>query len=85
MRTTIKLDDELYRQVKVKAARSGRPAAEVIEDAIRGSLVTPDEPRGGLPPLPTFGRGGLMPGVDLTDNATTRELLDEGVPVDARR
>jgi hypothetical protein len=86
VRTTIRLNDELYRQVKIAAARSGRSAGAVIEDAIRASLATgavaPAEP---LPPLPTFGHGGVMPGVDLDDGAATRDLMEEGVPLDARR
>ncbi|WP_250578262.1 ribbon-helix-helix protein, CopG family, partial [Mycobacterium tuberculosis] len=34
MRTTIRIDDELYREVKAKAARSGRTVAAVLEDAV---------------------------------------------------
>ena len=35
MRTTIRIDDELYRSVKEQAARSGRTVASVLEDAVR--------------------------------------------------
>lgn len=86
MRTTIRLDDDLYRQIKAKAARIGRPVGAVIEDAIRASLTAATTRTARpLPELPTFGSRGTMPGVDLTDNASVRELMDEGVTVDARR
>ncbi len=86
MRTTVRLDDELYRQIKVKAARSGRPIGAVIEDLIRASLAAGSKPLPGpLPPLPVFGKEGPMPGVDLADNAAVADLLDQGVALDARR
>lgn len=85
VRTTVTIDDELYREVKVRAAQLGKSVGTVIEDAIRASLVPRHEPPGGVLRLPAWGRGGLMPGVDLVDNAATRELMDQGVPVDARR
>lgn len=85
MRTTIRIDDELYRQIKVRAARIGRPIGAVIEDAIRTSLAaSPDEPSRKLRPLPTFGKGGTMPGVDLADNAAMLDLMEEHAAVDAR-
>lgn len=85
MRTTVRLDDDLYRQAKITAARTGRTVAEVIEDALRTSLAAADRPPASpLPPLSTFGSRGPLPGVDLTSNAATLDAMDE-VPVDARR
>lgn len=37
-RTTLTIDEELLRAVKVRAARTGRGESEVIEDAVRKSL-----------------------------------------------
>ena len=37
-RTTLTIDAELLRAVKVRAARTGRGESEVIEDAVRKSL-----------------------------------------------
>ncbi len=86
MRTTVRLDDELYRQAKITAARTGRTVAGVIEDALRASLAAADQPPASqLPPLPTFGSRGPLPGVDLTSNAATLSTMDDEVPVDARR
>ncbi|MGF1667832.1 MAG: type II toxin-antitoxin system VapB family antitoxin [Acidimicrobiia bacterium] len=84
MRTTITIDDELHRKVKQVADRTGRTIGEVIEDAIQESLRRSSVSRVASP-LPVFGREGVMPGVDLADNAAMREVMDEGVAVDARR
>jgi hypothetical protein len=86
VRTTIRIDDALYRRAKEYAARSGRTVGEVIEDALRASL----QPRRGedvrdLPDLPVFGGSGTMPGVDLTDEAALRDLMDERGSLDALR
>ncbi|MGD9696059.1 MAG: ribbon-helix-helix domain-containing protein [Thermoleophilia bacterium] len=85
MRTTIRIDDDLYREVKERAARSGRTIAAVLEDAVRTGL----EPSGGRSPdrfeVRPFGSGGLMPGVDLNSNDSVQEALDAGLPLDALR
>lgn len=84
MRTTIRIDDELYRSVKERAARSGRTVASVLEDAVRVGLTEPAATRTPLTIRPS-GRGGLRPGVDLTSNAVLAELGDEGRDLDAVR
>lgn len=38
VRTTLTIDEEVLRAVKVRAARSGRGDSEVIEDALRRDL-----------------------------------------------
>lgn len=85
MRTTIRIDDELYRRAKSRASASGRTVAEVIEDAVRDALaprhVGPDQ----LVEFPTFGGSGVMPGVDLGSNVALRALLDQDRSLDALR
>jgi Arc/MetJ family transcription regulator len=85
MRTTIRIDDDLYRRAKARAASSGQTVAELIEDAVRVAL----RPRRGdesvVAELPVFGGSGVMPGVDLADSGALRELMDEGRTVDALR
>jgi hypothetical protein len=86
VRTTVRIDDELYRAVKEQAARTGWTVGEIIEDAIRRSIRTEagddDAP---LRPLPTYGGSGVLPGVDLTSNAAIRDVMDADEPVDALR
>lgn len=86
MRTTIRIADDLYREVKAMAARSGRTVASVLEDAVRRGLAVTGDNAG----RPRFvvnpgGRGGLQPGVDLSSNAAVAEALDRGVSLDALR
>ena len=72
MRTTLVIDDELYRRVKAKAAMEGRKLTELIEDGLRASLgigpAQPDDPgrrrRVRLPLLPArSGSPALMAGM----------------------
>lgn len=86
MRTTVRIDDDLYAEVKARAARSGRTVAEVIEDALRRAMSRPDrESTVEVAPLPTFGGSGVLPGIDLASNAGLRDAMEEDVEVDARR
>ncbi|MFN8519217.1 MAG: ribbon-helix-helix domain-containing protein [Chloroflexota bacterium] len=86
MRTTVTIDDQLYRDLKACAGASGRTVGALIEDAVRDSLrSTGTSATTRLQPLPVSGGRGLMPGVNLDDNAALRELMDEGIPLHARR
>jgi hypothetical protein len=38
MRTTVSLDSEVFRAVKIKAARTGKRDSQVIEEALRRDL-----------------------------------------------
>lgn len=72
----MRIKDELHRTVKERAARSGRTVGELIEDAIRQSVATlPPAPKQ-LTPLPVFGGGGVLPGVDLSSNQAVRDIMD---------
>lgn len=83
IRTTIRIDDELYRRVKTMAARSGRTVAAVLEDAVRRGLNPPEQRAGSRYTLRPTGRGGLRPGVDLSSNSAVAEVMDEGASIDA--
>jgi hypothetical protein len=87
MRTTIRIDDDLYRRAKAAAARSGRPVGELIEDAVRDALAPARSPEV-VRPLPRFGGSGVRPGVDLTDLRSLLDVMDaptDGAEVDALR
>ena len=85
MRTTITIDDELLRQLKEQAARTGRTIGALVEDAVRSSMARADERPDTIEPLPTFGGSGVMPGVDITDMRSLRDLMDDDVAIDALR
>ncbi len=86
MRTTITINDALYAQAKVQAARAGSTVGEILESALqawfqRGEVAA----SASLPDLPVHGGGVLRPGVDLDNQSALRALLDEGVPLNALR
>lgn len=86
MRTTIRIDDDLYRAVKERAARSGRTVASVLEDAVRAGMDPPAASvRRPAYEVRASGAGGLLPGVDVGSNASVREALDADLPPDALR
>jgi len=78
MRTTLRLDDTLMREAKRYAIDSGRTLTAVIEDALRAAL---SRRKRALPTtrvrLATYGRGGLLPGVDLDDSAALADHMDD--------
>jgi hypothetical protein len=84
MRTTIRIDDEVYRRVKQVADRSDRTIGQVIEDAVQLAF-RPAQIDVPIPALPVYGGSGVMPGVDLTSNRSVAETMDEDVPLDAMR
>lgn len=76
MRTTIRLDDQLLRDAKTYAVRTGRTLTAVIEDALRASLARTQGEQQDNDPLPTHS-ARLEPGVDLSDSAALLDLMEE--------
>jgi len=77
MRTTVRLDDDLLRQAKQLAARTGQTLTAVIEDALRERISrSKKHPKRARVTLPTFRGNGLLPGVDLDDSAALADLMD---------
>lgn len=78
MRTTIRLPDDLLEAAKRHAVDTGRTLTKVIEDALRAALARQESgPGEEAIELPTYGTGGLRPGVDLDDSAVLLDLMDE--------
>lgn len=82
MRTTVILPDELYRQAKEAARSADRTFTSFLEDAVRRELAR----REASTEIPAFrvqpflappGKGGPLPGVDLTNKEQIQEILDE--------
>lgn len=81
MRTTIRLDDELLKQAKVRAVEQGITLTQLIDESLRERLAARPH-RMSVEPfrLPTYGEGGTRLGVNLSDNRALRDLMDEGLP-----
>ncbi len=77
MRTTVRLDRDLLATAKAHAAKSGRTLTALLEDALRAFLVLerrrrPESPR----KIPTWGKGGVRPGVDLDNSADLFDVME---------
>jgi hypothetical protein len=82
MRTTVRLDDALLKEAKVRAAEQGITLTQLIDESLRERLAA--RPRQGKAKpfrLTTYGRGGTRPGVNLDDNRATRDLMDQDLSV----
>jgi hypothetical protein len=83
------IHDDLYRQVRQIAAAEGSTVGSVIEQAISLLLARHEAVESvqadAFPDLPAYSGGGLQPGVDLDNNASMSDLLDEGVALHALR
>ncbi len=85
MRTTLNIDDDLYRQVKATAALRGCSVTSLVEESLRQAIaqrVRQPSPRP-IRVLPES--GGVLPGVDLTDSRALRDVMEAGQDVDALR
>jgi len=78
VRTTVKLEDSLYSEIKVLAAKSNDSVGSVLEDALRFYLLE-HELRQSRPlaDLPTWNAGQIAAGIDLNDNSAIFDFLDE--------
>jgi len=77
-RTTIRLPADLLDRAKRKAAADGRTLTSLIEDGLRLVIAEKrgDAGRKRVQPRISKARGGLMPGVDLTDLSALQEMED---------
>lgn len=77
VRTTIKLDDDLFRAYKKRAAERGTTFAQEVEDALRADLqarrtVADDEPFEVL----VFEGDDSRSLIDINDNRVLHDLMD---------
>ena len=81
MRTTIRLEDDLLREAKIRAAEQGITLTQLIDESLRERLSARPQLRQVTPfRLRSFGQGGVRPGVNLDDNRAVRDLMDEDAP-----
>ena len=79
MRTTIRLHDELARQMKALARETGQTFTALIQEgciAVLKARQSPAKPRR-LKPLPTANLGGPAEGVDLDHTGRLIAMLDD--------
>jgi hypothetical protein len=85
MRTTIRIDDDLLREAKIYAATRGITLTQLIQDALRESLVRRRAARTRRQvTLLTVGGSGPPPGLDLDRNAAALDFM-EGLDDPSRR
>jgi hypothetical protein len=77
MRTTVTIDDEVFRTAKRRAADEGRTLSDLITEALRARLVPRDSGPAEPYRMATYGEGGTLPGIDITNNAAVRDAMDE--------
>ena len=77
MRATVRLNDDLLREVKRYAAEHDLTLTAVLEQALRTMLAVRKTLANREPVrLPTFKGRGPQPGVDLNDSAALLALMD---------
>lgn len=84
MRTTLTIDDQLYRSVKASAATRGATVSTLVEEALTLYLARPPESSPSMD-LVVVGGSGPKPGIEINRNAEVRATLDEGRSVDVLR
>jgi hypothetical protein len=80
VRTTIQLDDAVFRVYKQRAAERGTTLAREIEDALRAALLRPPAEDPEPFELVTIDGGSPRPGVDFTSNVALLDLVDGDAP-----
>lgn len=79
LRITVRLDDGLLERARAEARRRGETLATLIEEGLRHELAS-SRSRARVE-LPIFDTSGVMPGVDLNNNASLLEIMEEGLPL----
>jgi hypothetical protein len=77
MATTISIDDEIFEQLKARAAREATTVDRLIEDSLRGAVLAKDKDASERPfHLVTFGEGGQFTSYDVDRTSSLIELDD---------
>ena len=76
MRTTVRLEDDILRRAKERAAASGTTLTGVIREALQAYLARPVDADSCPVKLPVSGSGGTLPGIDLDDTASLYDVMD---------
>lgn len=74
-RTTLRIDDELLRRLRQRAADEGRTLQDVTNEVLRRGLDEGDRPSDYRLELETW-ETELRPGIDLTDRESLWDVMD---------
>jgi Ribbon-helix-helix protein, copG family. len=78
MRTTIRLPDQLYREVRRRAADEKRTVTSFIEESLRDRLAARLEHEATARfTVDAFVGTGTLPGVDLTNSAALIDHMEQ--------
>lgn len=77
MRTTINLPDDLMIQIKKLATATHSTVTALIEETLREGLARRRHRRRAMrATLPTYGKQGPLPGVDIDDTASMLDVME---------
>jgi len=77
MRTTIRINDDLLKRAKKKAADEGRTLTSLVEDGLTLILSKPKAMRRKRVDLPVSkATGGILPGIDLNRSCDLEEVMN---------
>ena len=75
MRTTIRLPDELYSEVRRRSLEGGITVTSFIEEALRAAINQQSARTKPFEVVP-FAGDGVQPGVDLFDSASLLDVME---------
>jgi hypothetical protein len=77
MRTTIRINDDLFKRAKKHAADEGRTLTSLVEDALVLILSKPKSSQRKRVKLPVSkATGGVLPGIDLNRSSDLEEVMN---------
>jgi len=77
MRTTVRINDDLLKRAKKRAANEGRTLTSLIEEGLAVILSRPKPIRRDRVKLPvSSASGGVLPGVDLNRSCELEEVMN---------
>ena len=77
MRTTIRINDDLLKRAKRRAADEGRTLTSLVEDGLALILAKPKRTHRKRVKLPVSkATGGVLPGVDLNRSSDLEEVMN---------
>jgi len=77
VRTTLNIDDQLYRALKLRAAETGRTVTQLVDEAIRLALAREQDTDGGAYSFePAVVKGRVTPFVDVSDRQRLYDIME---------